>query len=85
MYYQLYCNQNNEYMNTGRNSTSKEEVKEALLSYLSADHDDEQLENYRKNVSPDELAGYYEFEIHETKEMFENLYNFIKVVFVVIF
>lgn len=65
-------------MNTGRNSKTKEEVKESLLSYLSADHDDEQLENYRLNVPPDELAGYYEFEIRETKEKIpDNLYNFI--------
>lgn len=78
MYYQLYCNQNHEYMNTGRNSKSKKELKEALLSYLSGDHDDKQIENYRKNVAPDELASYYEFEIHKTKEKIaETLYDFI--------
>ena len=78
MYYQLYCNQNHEYMNTGRNSKTKEELKESLLSYLSADHDEEQLENYRKNVPLDELAGYYEFEIRETKEKRPTiLYNYL--------
>ena len=34
MYYQLWCSQNNHYMATGRNSKNKEEMRQALLSYI---------------------------------------------------
>jgi hypothetical protein len=60
--YSLYCHQNNVLMATGENSRTKEEVKEALLSYLSADHDEDDIKRL-SNEEPDVLAGMYEFEI----------------------
>ena len=65
--YSLWCCQNHEYMASGRNSATKEEVKEGLLSFLSGDHDEEDIK--RLSVyKPDELAEMYEFEIHEHDE-----------------
>jgi len=54
-------------MATGRNSASKEEVKEGLISYLSGDHDDEDIKRLSE-FKPDELAEMHEFEIHEHDE-----------------
>ena len=68
MYYSLFDHQVGRYMATGENSESKEEVKDALLSYLSADHDEDELKELAI-LPPDELAAMYEFEIeaHEEK------------------
>lgn len=65
--FSLYCLQNREYMHSGRNSATKEEVKEGLLSFLSGDHTDEDLATLAK-ATPDELAEMYQFEIEEHSE-----------------
>ena len=64
-HYHLYCLQNNGLMATGLNSRTKEEVKDSLISYLSADHNDDNLKTL-ETINPDELAEMYEFEIQST-------------------
>lgn len=65
--YSLYCHQLNQTMATGRNCITKEEVKSELLSYLSGDHNNEQIKNLSK-LKPDTLAEMYEFEIYGHQE-----------------
>lgn len=71
MYYSLWDLQNGGYMATGLNSKTKEQVKEGLLSYYSADHDEKSLKSLSK-MTPDEVAEHGEFEIHEHKELIED-------------
>lgn len=73
MYYALFCLQNHELMATGRNDTSLKEIKESLLSYLSADHDDKELKSLAK-MSAKGIADLYDFEILSQAEKFEEAY-----------
>jgi hypothetical protein len=68
MYYQLWCGQNNQYMATGRNSKTKEEMRQELLSYIdTGEHGALDFKKISK-YTLEELADLYEFEIHKTKK-----------------
>lgn len=64
-YYHLHCLQNHVLMATGRNSETLADLKDSLLSFLSADHDDAELEELNK-LPTRELCEMYEFGIEET-------------------
>ena len=65
MYYHLFCLQNNEVMETGRNSTSVEELKKGLMAYLSVDMDEEQQKDWEK-LPVEEIASQHDFSIEQT-------------------
>lgn len=70
-YYALRCNQNDNLMYTGLNTTSKESLRKELLSYISIDFDanDEDWVRMEK-MSVDEIAKYWDFTILEMNERF---------------
>jgi len=59
-------------MATGYNDENKEELKESLISYLSADMDEDEEKELR-NMTVEEIANIYDFEIEENNIKFEEL------------
>lgn len=72
MYYRLLDLQVPRYMATGYNDENKEELKESLISYLSADMDEDEEKELR-NMTVEEIANIYDFEIEENNIKFEEL------------
>ena len=72
MYYALADKQlNGQLLATGRNDTSLSELKIDFLSYLSGDHDEEELKELDK-LPIEELTDLFDFEIlkqYETQEI----------------
>lgn len=68
-YYALWDNQTKRHMATGMNTTSKEELKESMISYLSADRSAEELD-VLDTYTADEIASIYEFIIEESETIF---------------
>lgn len=65
-YFVLNCLQNRIYMHTGFNTTSKEELREDLLDYLTGgDCFDEEEEMWVYDLSLDELCEAFQFEYEE--------------------
>lgn len=76
-YYRLLCLQNGNYMATGYNTTSKEELFDEYASYKSNDWDeDEQLKVWNEEMTDDQKWDFIlddEFEIEESETLFEEL------------
>jgi hypothetical protein len=72
----LYDLQVGGYLHSGRNSLSKEELKEAFISYISVDFNDEDDETHYRKLSIEELTEMWEFEIHKTDEPIEESYSY---------
>lgn len=76
-YYRLYCRQNGNYMGTGYNTTSKEELFGHYASYKSNDWDeDEQLAHWNERMTDGEKWDFIlddEFDIEESDTLFEEL------------
>lgn len=72
-YYALYDLQCGRRMATGLNTTSLKKMKEAMLSYFSGDHDDDELKDLQK-CSATELCAAYEFKILKQKKKFKENY-----------
>lgn len=69
-YYALWDNQCGRYMCSGLNSTSKEELKTALIGYLSADKSAEELDILETHTV-EEIASMYEFTIEKSEKKFQ--------------
>lgn len=65
-YYHIWCNQNNQYMNSGMNSQSKAELLEGLRSYISID-----CENPPESYTLEDILDMWGFSIIETLEVIE--------------
>lgn len=60
MYYAIFDCSTKSYLTSGFNSTSKEDIKEALLSYLEPDLDEEDLER-AKSMKVEHLCSTFGF------------------------
>lgn len=62
IYFHLFCCQNGDVMETGKNTETLEELKDELLSYISVDVEEEDEETL-KNMSVEEIATMWEFDV----------------------
>ena len=69
MFYALFDKDTKNYMATGCNCTSKEDVKEELLSLIAPNYTKNSLKRLEK-LSPDELAETQNFVLEESEEKF---------------
>lgn len=58
-------------MYTGYNSPSKEEAKEAILSYISIEPDEEVSNEFLKDETLEHICNLYEFDLEESETEFE--------------
>lgn len=58
-------------MYTGYNSPSKEEAKEAILSYISVEPDEEVSNEFLKDETLEHICNLYEFDLEESETEFE--------------
>jgi hypothetical protein len=70
-YYSLLDLQTTRVMASGRNSETKDQVKQGQLSYHSIDHSPTELALLAKKP-PDEVAAYADFEIFEHDELIDD-------------
>lgn len=71
-YYALQCLQNGNLMYTGLNTTSKEELKRQLLSYISIDFNDDDEDWIKiQKLSVEDICEMWTFDILEMNERFE--------------
>lgn len=79
IYYSLFCLQNGDYMSTGKNSTSLDDLKSDLLEYVSVDfpsekptdNDPDHLQEWEdwqaiQRMPVNEIAEMWEFSIQNT-------------------
>ena len=69
-FFALWDKQTGRYLQTGINSMTKDELKEAYLDYIAIDTDAEDLKMMQK-FSMDELANLHEFALEDSNEPFE--------------
>lgn len=69
MYYALYDLQTGDYLHTGRNTASKEELRQALLGYIEPDIEEEERESINK-MSVEGLAEGWELRVDTSNEKF---------------
>lgn len=74
-YYRLLDLQTGGTMATGCNDRSLEELKNSLISYLSADHNEDDPDwKTIQTLSCEELCEMFEFDIEESETLFEENY-----------
>lgn len=72
-YYALWDLQLNNYLNTGLNSRSIKELKDAFLDYISIDFEDwEKDYKYYSKMTINELADMWEFRVESSRKPFNN-------------
>lgn len=69
MYYAIHDLQTGCLLETGKNATSKEEIKSDYLTLIAYDVEEEDEEAY-KNMPLEELLNIGEFELLESEELF---------------
>lgn len=67
-FYSLWDRQLGGYMHTGRNSESLVELKQAILSYLSGDTDEDEMEKLAE-LPVAELADVIDCRIEESEDL----------------
>lgn len=67
-FYSLQDRQLGGHMNTGRNSESLEELRRAILSYLSGDTDEDEMEKLAE-LPVEELANVIDCNIEESEDL----------------
>jgi hypothetical protein len=70
-YLSLYCKQTCRIMAIGRNSEKRPELKEAILSFVSIDHDDEEMKKLG-SMKLNDLCDMFEFKILVHTDKFKN-------------
>ena len=74
MYYRLFDKQTGRYMSTGYNVTSKKELKNDILSYVSVDTDKEEMKKLGE-LKVEDIANIMDFEIENQKNKFDEEEN----------
>lgn len=67
MFYSIFDLQTQNYLHSGRNSKTREEVIKAGIDYLTSDWDEEDIKNLPEREYEEILNG-FEFQIDEHKE-----------------
>lgn len=69
-YYRLLCLQNGNYMATGYNATSKEELRQDILGYIENDTDEEDFKLWQKSTLND-LCEAWSFEVESSSTKYK--------------
>lgn len=70
MYFALYDEQTHEYMHSGLNAESESELKEALITFVEPDLDEEEMEHL-KRMSVYDIAEGWMFSVEKQTTKFE--------------